>query len=491
MHSVDILHRTNQLKSTIKSKNHNLQSMEMRSHSYAIFEYQLNLLEHSLSTEFEMQPNLKIIKQQPEIKLNIRSLLLDFLMELITVLNMSKSVFPLTVNLIDRYASVRIVKKQHYQLLGLSTLWISCKSIDSKFKIPSLSDLNKFCADSYCKELFIEMEKHVLKSLEWRINHATYNLFIDLYMCILLNHNKTLKFNFDPSVSELIKKSNYFIKLLSIYICELFQFYTSIYFDYMPSQLALICLLLSILSLNIPIDLIQLINFFNELPKYIQKNSKNKDDYKHFPKQILSLSIYKNFTSKSSLKNLVTILRNPPKSLDIKYFSKESKFNQIMSSILNYSLESIFILLGQPTTPQISIAPYSFKKFPDSIVTKNKKNFLPLTPISIGTTPVSNKKIKSIDVQKESTNENSSFLVFKNAKKSQNICNQKKVVCFDKSNCNKDHFSKFKNLNRYDLNESVLSKKRLSSTIADFDELNSKKINLKNIEQSNNKIIFS
>jgi len=256
--SPDVFHQTRIVQLQIKSSNSNLQQMERKTHTSTVSEYQLDMLEHLLSVESHTLPNVSLIEQQPEIKLSMRPLLLDFLMEVITILNLSRSTFPLTVNLIDRYCSTRIVKKQHYQLLGLTSLWISCKNLDPKFKIPTLNDLRKICVDSYNKELFIEMEKHILKSLEWVVNSPTFDAFVDVFLNMLVSVN-------DANYSSVIKKHYNKIKLSSYYLGELFQFYPNMYFEYSSSQIAILAIMSSISTLKLPINIMTIMNFYNTL----------------------------------------------------------------------------------------------------------------------------------------------------------------------------------------------------------------------------------
>ncbi|ODV81608.1 uncharacterized protein CANTADRAFT_44580 [Suhomyces tanzawaensis NRRL Y-17324] len=365
--SPDSYHQLRMLNSSVKSSNFTLQSMEFKCHASTVSEYQLDMLQHLLEMESKTLPSLVLIEQQPEIKLGMRPLLLDFLMEVITILNLSKSTFPLTVNLIDRYCSTRIVKKQHYQLLGLTSLWISCKNLDSKFKIPSLNDLRKICVDSYYKELFIEMEKHILKSLEWMVSSPTFDSFVDLYLNILINNGT------NPTVSNLIKKSCHKIKTLSNYIGELFQFYPNIYFDYTSSQIGLICILVSILTLKIPISLISLLNFYNDILK------QDSDNETHEP--ILSVQSFQNLFNKNFFKNLIKILDNPPKCLEVKYFSEESKYSQLMKSLVECATDSLTSLLDPPVTPRMyGQQDQCARKQPTPSV-------LPLTPVSNSTSP--------------------------------------------------------------------------------------------------------
>lgn len=367
-------HQTRVLQSQTKAMHPKVVAMEHQSHTTLVLEYEVDMLYHLLSLDLTSLPSLPLIEQQPDIKLSMRPLLLDFLLEVITMLNLNKSTFPLTVNLIDRYCSTRIVKKQHYQLLGLSCLWIATKFQDSKFKIPNLNDLKIICVNSYYNELFIEMEKHILKSLEWKISCSTFDSFIDIY-CKILNIN------------------DYRVLMVANFFGDLFQFYPNIYFSYNSSQLGLISLLITLTTLNIndksPMFVINTINSIlhsdsftlnGDLLKLIKESDLNKST--NF--NILTHTQYHTLFNKLFFKNLIKILNNLPKSLKIKYNNK-SIVNQLIPAIIN----NLSILVTPPQTPKV-----------------DQVNW-PLTPISNIASPMIEKKFNyspNFDNIKSSTN---------------------------------------------------------------------------------------
>ncbi|CAH6723149.1 G1/S-specific cyclin Cln3p [[Candida] jaroonii] len=365
MTSPDYFHQIRISNSSFKASNFNLQMMEFKSHNLIINEYQQDILNHLLSLENQTTPNLSLIQQQPEINLKMRPLLLDFLMDVINKLNFSKSTFPSTVNLIDRYCSTRIVKKQHYQLLGLTCLWISCKNLDAKYKIPNLNDLSKMCCNCYDKKLFLEMENHLLKSLNWIITIPTFDGFIDLYLNLLQNFPK-------------VKISNNMLndlKILSIYICELIQFYPNIYFNYNTSLISLTSFLISCKILNLSVNINEFIYNLNssiEIDKDFENFYDNKtNDFFTFSK-ISNLS-----------KLLIKILKCPPPSLKLKYFNDSCKFINLMEKLINFTN-----FKNEPVTPKTyklpptpvsnNISP-KYKSIIDNIdlTPGNKEDYLP------------------------------------------------------------------------------------------------------------------
>ncbi|CAK7896845.1 G1/S-specific cyclin Cln3p [[Candida] anglica] len=330
---------------SLKSQQPFLQSMEFRAHNNTVNEYCDEMLQHLLNIQCKTHPNLSLIQQQPEINLKMRPLLLDFLMDVINKLNLSKSTFPLCVNLIDRYCSTRIVKKQHYQLLGLTSLWISCKNSDSKIKIPNLNDLCKMCCNCYDKKLFLEMENHLLKSLNWMISFPTFDSFIDI-ICK------------EYSTYQIFNGSNFTlkqVKYLSIYICELIQFYPNIYFNYNSCEISSSSFLISLLILNFKI------NYSVEILK-LNKLAGSKE--------LINL---KNFIS--LFNSLIKVLKCPPPSLKLKYFNKSNKNLNLMQLLIKFCNINLTPVSSNPITPKNSI---------------HKLNHFPPTPLSSNISPTNN-----------------------------------------------------------------------------------------------------
>lgn len=325
-----------------------------------IDEYQADILYHLSSIQSTTSPNLSLIQQQPEINLKMRPLLLDFLMDVISKLNLSLSTFPLTVNLIDRYCSTRIVKKQHYQLLGLTSLWISCKNLDAKFKIPSLFDLCKMCCNCYDKKLFLEMENHVLKSLNWLISNPTFDQFIEIYIN-MLDSTKFIE-------SSPANKNN--VKTMAVYICELIQFYPNIYFNNNSSQIALGGLLTSLLICKVPIKLESALKHLNS---YLDQDS------------IFDLASFNSF-----YKNLLKILKCPPPSLKLKYFSETGPSLKLMKIMIHYVNDRNANIT--PITPKFQIHEQSsqsscYANFPRTPVSNNISPRIQLPPHSPAQVP--------------------------------------------------------------------------------------------------------
>jgi hypothetical protein len=132
------------------------------------------------SEQDETLPDANLIDMQREIQWFMRPYLIDFLIEAHAAFALLPETLFLTVNLLDRYCSRRVVYKQHYQLVGCAALLIAAKYGDKKDRVPQIHELNNMCCGLYDAGMFTQMEMHVLNTLEWTIGHPTVDFFTQL-----------------------------------------------------------------------------------------------------------------------------------------------------------------------------------------------------------------------------------------------------------------------------------------------------------------------
>lgn len=125
-------------------------------------------------------PDANLIDMQREIQWFMRPYLIDFLVEAHAAFYLLPETLFLTVNLVDRYCSKRVVYKQHYQLVGCAALLIAAKYGDKKDRVPHINELDGMCCGLYDAGMFTQMEMHVLNTLEWNIGHPTVDFFTQL-----------------------------------------------------------------------------------------------------------------------------------------------------------------------------------------------------------------------------------------------------------------------------------------------------------------------
>ncbi|KAK7694558.1 hypothetical protein QCA50_001744 [Cerrena zonata] len=121
--------------------------------------------------------------QQPEIRWHMRPCLVDFLVEVHFTFRLRPETLYLTLNIIDRYVSRRIVYVKHYQLVGCAALWIAAKFEDAKERVPTVQDLAQICRETYDESAFIQMEGHVLATIQWTLGHPTAEAWLRVLCC--------------------------------------------------------------------------------------------------------------------------------------------------------------------------------------------------------------------------------------------------------------------------------------------------------------------
>lgn len=126
----------------------------------------------------------------------MRPYLLDFLIEAHNAFGLLPDTLFLTINLLDRYCSKRVVYKKHYQLVGCSALLIAAKTSDKKERVPTIKELKAMCCGLYEDDMFTQMEWHVLATLNWVLGHPT----IDSFMQMAVDHVQ-----YDPEVEHMAR----------------------------------------------------------------------------------------------------------------------------------------------------------------------------------------------------------------------------------------------------------------------------------------------
>lgn len=211
--------------------NPQLVKAEKRAHFITFNQYTDEIFESLAGTEAQYLPNLKSFKSQREISSTMRLALIDFIIDKCSKMGLCQTTLFSAINLFDRYCSTRHLKKEHLELLGLTCLWIASKYNDIKYKIVQLNHLLEFINHRFSKNLFKQMEVHVLNNLNWLIASPTQDVFIDYFLC----KSYTTSGDFDDTFT---KHYYDFLKAGANFICELALMYPAISLVHKPSKLA-------------------------------------------------------------------------------------------------------------------------------------------------------------------------------------------------------------------------------------------------------------
>ena len=136
-------------------------------------EFGEDILNCMFESEVNTQPDVSSIDIQMEIEWYMRPYLLDFLVEAHAAFSLPEETLFLTFNILDRYCSQRVVYRKHYQLVGCTALLIAAKFDETGKQVPHVKELMSMCCGLYDEDMFIQMERHVLMTLEWCVGAPT------------------------------------------------------------------------------------------------------------------------------------------------------------------------------------------------------------------------------------------------------------------------------------------------------------------------------
>ncbi|XP_031570377.1 G1/S-specific cyclin-E1-like isoform X2 [Actinia tenebrosa] len=121
------------------------------------------------------------LRMHKQLQPRMRSILLDWLIEVCEVYRLHRETFSLAVDFIDRYLSTKQdIPKQRLQLIGTTALFIASK-IEEIYP-PKLSEF-AYVTDGACTESeILQQELIMLKQLNWNLCPVTCNTWLNIYL---------------------------------------------------------------------------------------------------------------------------------------------------------------------------------------------------------------------------------------------------------------------------------------------------------------------
>ncbi|KAL4435288.1 hypothetical protein ABPG74_017380 [Tetrahymena malaccensis] len=152
------------------------------SNKLAHLEYIREIISHLRATEnnFSAKGGYMGIVQK-EINERMRSILLDWLVDVHFKFKLRTETLFITINLIDRYLEQVPLESSRLQLLGITSLFIAAK-YEEVYSVPHISDLVYVCDNAYKKEEIFDMEGSILKVLNFNILCVTSFRFLDYFI---------------------------------------------------------------------------------------------------------------------------------------------------------------------------------------------------------------------------------------------------------------------------------------------------------------------
>ncbi|KAJ0244153.1 Cyclin-B1-3 [Hirschfeldia incana] len=141
----------------------------------AAVEYVEDMYAFYKEVENESKPQM-YMQTQTEINEKMRSILVDWLVDVHVKFDLSPETLYLTVNIIDRFLSLKPVPRRELQLVGVSALLIASKY--EEIWPPQVNDLVYVTDNSYQSKQILVMEKTILGNLEWYLTVPTQYVFL-------------------------------------------------------------------------------------------------------------------------------------------------------------------------------------------------------------------------------------------------------------------------------------------------------------------------
>ncbi|XP_065345261.1 G2/mitotic-specific cyclin-A-like [Cloeon dipterum] len=183
---------------------------------YQVTEYQQDIYVYMIKAQDKFRPKAGYMRKQPDITFTMRSILVDWLVEVADEYNLHSETLFLAVSYIDRFLSYMSVVRGKLQLVGTAAMFIA-----SKFEEIYPPDVNEFVYitdDTYTKKQVLRMEHLILKVLGFEMANPTILRF-------------ATKFNLAANSSESICH-------LTQYLCELSLLDGEKYMNFLPSEMA-------------------------------------------------------------------------------------------------------------------------------------------------------------------------------------------------------------------------------------------------------------
>lgn len=197
---------------------------------FEIEEYQQDILEYLKEAETRNRSKPGYMKKQPDINQSMRTILVDWLVEVCEEYRLQSETLFLAVSYIDRFLSFMSVVRGKLQLVGTAAMFIAAKY--EEIFPPDVAEFVYITDDTYSKKQVLRMEMLILKVLSFDLTVPTAMVYINLFSVMFRLPEK--------------------VKFLTMYLCELALLNDDPYLQYTPSLISSAALALARHTLSMP-----------------------------------------------------------------------------------------------------------------------------------------------------------------------------------------------------------------------------------------------
>lgn len=146
------------------------------------------------------------MSHQPNINNVMRSILVDWLIEVHQKFRLVQETLYLCVNILDRYLSIVPVERTQLQLVGVTSLWLASKY--EEIYPPEVKDCVYITDRAYTHQDVLDMEATILQVLKFNLSVPTAFPFLHRFL-FLTNATTTMKHASSYYLDRMLQESDY------------------------------------------------------------------------------------------------------------------------------------------------------------------------------------------------------------------------------------------------------------------------------------------
>ncbi|KAK9369720.1 cyclin-like protein [Lipomyces kononenkoae] len=132
-----------------------------------VSEYSEEIFEYMRELEIRFRPNPAYMDNQTEVHWSMRSILVDWLVQVHNRFGLLPETLYLTINYIDRFLSLKVVSLAKLQLVGATALFVAAKY--EEINCPSVNEIVYMVDHSYTAEEIFKAERFMIGLLEYNL----------------------------------------------------------------------------------------------------------------------------------------------------------------------------------------------------------------------------------------------------------------------------------------------------------------------------------
>ncbi|KAI9891821.1 MAG: G2/mitotic-specific cyclin [Vezdaea aestivalis] len=134
-----------------------------------VSEYVVDVFEYLAELELATLPNPNYMEHQDQLEWKMRGILVDWLIEVHARFHLLPETLFLTVNIIDRFLSAKVVQLERLQLVGVTAMFIASKY--EEVLSPHVANFRHVTDDGFTEEEILSAERYILAALNYDLSY--------------------------------------------------------------------------------------------------------------------------------------------------------------------------------------------------------------------------------------------------------------------------------------------------------------------------------